>query len=144
MSFIRDLLRYGLPTIGAAGGAAIAASRSRKIGWALGGAAAGWGAGWLAQYIIDRAASPRPEQLPTTAAMGFDGRQLPMDVPTVDQIMAETGPPDHASDHQPEPAEKPEKAQVSGTVVQLAPLQAQQKGFDAAGQDPFGDNQGSE
>lgn len=142
MSFIRDLLKHGLPAVGAVAGGTVAARRSSSVGWTIGGAAAGWGVGWLTHYIIDKAASPSQESIPmnpgSIGAEAIEG----VAVPNLSQLMAEVGEPPNES-RGGEPKEESSEKGTSVTPLRSPKQQPPKSGFDTGGSDPFG-GQGSE
>lgn len=106
MSLLSDMLRYGLPTVGAAMGGVIAQNRGkRSIAWIGGAALAGWGAGWVTQWAINAVLEPSPEQLPMASVGEVPIGQV--DVPTVDDVISHVGEP---------PSQKDEPEKVSGVT----------------------------
>jgi len=67
--FVLDLVRRGLPVIGAVSGGAIAAARTQKLGWLVGGTAIGWAGGELVSLAVMKLAlSGRGEGVPSEPA----------------------------------------------------------------------------
>ena len=84
--FILDLVRRGLPVIGAVSGGAIVASRTRKLGWLVGGTAAGWAGGELVSLALMKLAMGGKGEGVPSAPAEFEV-EMPSGIQSIDETV---------------------------------------------------------